>query len=638
MGTLRRFFRSTFCFLLVSSSFPLAAHSDGPAWVEVKSPHFSVVTDAGEKRGREVAMRFEQMRAVFALLMAKANVNLAVPLQIVAFRNTKEMREVAPLWHGKPTELAGLFQGGHDRSFIMLDMSVSDPWKTVFHEYAHQLLSSNMNTQLAPWFEEGFAEYFSSIEVDGKQARVGKVPEYYYYVLRQNAPMKMPDLFKVRQYSQTYNETGDHRTIFYAQSGMLVHYLYDKQLLPKATAYFNLTIARKVPVEDAIQQAFGMSPQQFDKALDNYIHSGQFSYYVLPTPPEIANLTYSTAPVTLAESKAIVADIHLHSPDYHEKAAAEFEEVLQMEPTNARACRSLGYINMQKGRNQEAAAYFRRSTQSDPKDPGAHYYTAMLMSQDRGFSDPDKLAEMTRELETTIALDPAFADAYMMLGNAQIYAGEVDQGLATVEKALQLNPRNEIYRFNLAQMYLSNRQTQKALGLLHELEGTSNAMLASQVKSSIKQAEAFDRGPGGTKDDDDDSGEVSVGFNSSTEKSKDDRPIVTRERRTGSNPAATSPGAVPSRSASEPEAPPAKPTPIAFVRGVLKAVDCTQPPAAVLTVVSASKTWKMRMPDTEHTVLLGATKFSCAWTARKVSVNYRSSGQNEGTVVSLELE
>src|SRR5438874_11717433 len=88
-------------------------------WTEIQSPHFSVVTDAGEKRGREVALRFEQMRAVFASLMAVAKVNLPVPLQIVAFRNTKELRQFAPLWNGKPTQLAGLFQAGQDRGFIM---------------------------------------------------------------------------------------------------------------------------------------------------------------------------------------------------------------------------------------------------------------------------------------------------------------------------------------------------------------------------------------------------------------------------------------------------------------------------------------------------------------------------------------
>lgn len=112
------------------------AFAGEPQWVEVRSPNFSVVTDAGEKRGREVAMRFEQMRAVFGALMTKANVNLPIPLEIVAFRNTKEMRQVAPLFNGKPTQVAGLFQSGTDRSFIMLDMSVENPWSVVFHEYA----------------------------------------------------------------------------------------------------------------------------------------------------------------------------------------------------------------------------------------------------------------------------------------------------------------------------------------------------------------------------------------------------------------------------------------------------------------------------------------------------------------------
>ncbi len=107
-----------------------------PQWVEVRSPNFSVITDAGDKRGRDVALHFEQMRSVFGTLMTKAHVNLSVPLQIVAFRSTKEMRQVAPVFNGKPTELAGLFQGGEDRSFIMLDMSVDNPWSVVFHEYA----------------------------------------------------------------------------------------------------------------------------------------------------------------------------------------------------------------------------------------------------------------------------------------------------------------------------------------------------------------------------------------------------------------------------------------------------------------------------------------------------------------------
>src|ERR1035438_2449812 len=162
---LRQFVFALFSLAIVFSLVPPASAAE-PQWIEIRSPHFSVVTDAGEKHGREVAMRFEQMRAVFAALLVKANVNSPIPLEIVAFRNSKELRQYAPLWKGKPVELAGLFQGSEDRTFIMLDVSVENPWTVVFHEYAHQLMNAMMTDSIDPWFEEGFAEYFSSIEVD----------------------------------------------------------------------------------------------------------------------------------------------------------------------------------------------------------------------------------------------------------------------------------------------------------------------------------------------------------------------------------------------------------------------------------------------------------------------------------------
>src|SRR5262249_29185386 len=115
----RGFQLTAILFLLLSST----AFAGNPQWVEVRSPHFSVITDAGEKRGREVAVRFEQMRVAFGKLLTKATVNLPVPLQIIAFRNAKELRQFSPLWHGKPISLAGLFQSGQDRDFILLDLS-----------------------------------------------------------------------------------------------------------------------------------------------------------------------------------------------------------------------------------------------------------------------------------------------------------------------------------------------------------------------------------------------------------------------------------------------------------------------------------------------------------------------------------
>src|ERR1700722_16971732 len=97
-------------------------------WVEVRSPNFSVITDAGDKRGRDVALHFEQMRSVFGTLMTQVNISQSVPLQIVAFRTSKEIRPMTPVFDGKPTEMAGLFQGGDDGGLIVLDRSEANPW------------------------------------------------------------------------------------------------------------------------------------------------------------------------------------------------------------------------------------------------------------------------------------------------------------------------------------------------------------------------------------------------------------------------------------------------------------------------------------------------------------------------------
>ena len=602
--------------LVVSFSAISLVYAGEPQWVEVCSPNFSVVTDAGEKRGREVAMRFEQMRAVFGALMTKANVNLPTPLQIVAFRNTKEMRQVAPLFNGKPTQVAGLFQQGSDRSFIMLDMSVENPWVVVFHEYAHQLMNGNLQGTYAPWFEEGFAEYFSSIEVDSKAARVGKVPNDEYVVLRQLGMMRIADLFRVQQNSQTYNESGDHRTTFYAESGMLMHYIYDNQLLPKVGTYFDLEEQQHLPVEEAIQKAFGMSASQFDKTLRNYVNDGRFKYYPITTPASISSNSYTATPLSSAAGNAVLADIHLHSLDYQERALAEFQDILKSDSKNAAACRGLGYAYLQKQDFAHAAEYFSRASELDSKDPRVHYYSALLMARESGFGGGADLPAMIRELETSISLDPAFADSYALLAFAQSTSGDAPKALVTMRKALAISPRNENYLFNLANIYLANRQPDQAIAILQSLQVTDNPELASRVAGTLAQARQFQQ-IGQTTPQDQNAGMVplrkenleSQANSQGTSQAPVDTPVKTKTNVIASK----------------------------FVRGILNSVDCSADPSAILTVVSGPRTLKIKVTDKNHVTLIGADQFSCSWLKQKVAVNYREN-DGEMSVISLEIQ
>jgi Flp pilus assembly protein TadD len=599
-------------FFLLSSLWERSAILAGePQWIEVRSPNFSVLTDGGEKRGREVIMRFEQMRAAFATLMTKGKVNLPVPLQIVAFRNTKEIRQVAPLWHGKPTQLAGLFQSGGDRSFIMLDLSTQDPWTTVFHEYAHQLMNGNLQTQIDPWFEEGFAVYFSSIEVDSKEARVGKIPRDDYLILQQIGTMKIVDLFKVQQFSETYNETGNRRTIFYSESGMVVHYIYDNQLLPKVATYFELKVDKHASVEDAIQQAFGMTAPKFDKTLRDYISADRYRYYPIPAPANISEKTYTTRPVALADANAVLADIHLHSPDYQDRAVSEFQEILKTDPNNAAACRGLGYAYLQKQDFSQAGVYFKRASQADSKDPRVHYYNALLIAREGGFSSQADIPELTQELETSISLDPNFADSYALLAFAQTTSGDPAKALENMHRALAIDPRNESYLFNLANIYLANHEPDKAIAVLQSLRNANSPQVAARAATALANVQRFQQGQSATPE----------------------MNLIRRDTATTST-------ALPETTTSSPVSPgkQVKWGPPIFLHGIVSSIDCATEPSALLTVSSGTKTLTLNVTDKAHVILIGADQFSCSWTNKKVAVNYRQNETGETNVISLELQ
>src|SRR5213080_4992129 len=99
-----------------------ATAAEQSPWLEVHSTHFMVITDAGDKKGREVALRFEQMRAVFSSLLTKERLNQPVPLTILALKNDKMFYQVAPLRQGQPIGVPGFFLPGEDQDFIVLNV------------------------------------------------------------------------------------------------------------------------------------------------------------------------------------------------------------------------------------------------------------------------------------------------------------------------------------------------------------------------------------------------------------------------------------------------------------------------------------------------------------------------------------
>jgi len=637
---------SAVVFALVLLALPCRAKDKQSDWIKVSSEHFSVISDAGDRRARDVALRFEQMRFVFGTLFSVQTVSMPVPLEIIAFRNTSELRNFVPLWKGKPVQADGLYQGGEDRNFILLDLSVEDPYQVVFHEYAHLLLNGNY-PPTPVWFDEGFAQYFSTVKVGKTGMQIGLPPEGAAETLRGNALFRTVDLFGVRHDSPVYNEDGDHRSLFYQQSWLYVHYLLDTKKLEQAGAYFDLTQNQHVPIAQAVQQAFGMDAPHFDQVLQDYFKGNRMLTYNVELP-SMETMVYVSERLHSLDSQAILADAHLHSPGYTEKAVSEFQQILSADPDNAAAHRGLGYVYLLQNDFRKAAQHLERAAALDSKNPRVHYYSAYLMHREAAASGAEaNWPGIQAQLHEAIVLDPQFPDAYDLLAYVQMEQGAADAALENSKTAVRLSPRNQQFQANFGQYLIAAGKLDEAEAVFQRLKESDDAKISATASKNLQLIEQYkvhgvpthmvNVRPSFPEKEWGKSSAVSARTSLTAADLSSDNPAETK--------AGNSEAPTPAATTAAREPPPAKPDkrPIRFLKGTLVSVDCKQDSSAALLRVavrgaSGQKVWNMTTPDRDKLVLVGADTFSCDWSNQRVAVNYRAASENRGDLVSLEIQ
>jgi Flp pilus assembly protein TadD len=583
-----------------------------PTWLEVQSEHFRVVTDAGEKNGRDAAAHFEQMRAAFGLLFGREKVNQKVPLQIIAFRNTKEFRQYSPLFRGKVIDLAGFFVPGQDKDFVVIDMSLPNSWETVTHEYAHVLLDSNY-AATAPWYDEGFAEFFSSVKVNGMQVEVGAVIPGAGLLL-QGRKLSLLDLLQVEHHSETYNQSGERRDMFYLESWLLVHYLFDTEQVTKAAKYFNLVNNQKVPIPAALQQAFGVTVEQLETTLLNYLKSDKIRILRYTFKQNVVTASAATVrPADPIEARIQLADLLLHEEDRVAQGIKELETIVAANPSQPEAQRALGYGYLRDRNFTKAAEHLQAAAALGSKDPRVYFFSAVVMYQ----QDPASVASSkAREyLKQAIELDPNYADAYAMLGLSQLNSGNYAEAEATLSRAIAIAPRDEMSRLNYAFALLNQQKIDQAKVAITYVTRSSNPQVAQQANDLLRQVKEYESHVAASTSD----GAVHI----------QDATRVDLNRPLSSTPDVAS---------DNPSPAPAAPPKMSYLKGTLLKVDCSAPPVATLTVSSAGKTWNLTTPNRDKTVLIGADKFSCSWSNLKVAINFTPTAAAEGKIVSLEIQ
>lgn len=648
--------------ILAAPNPALAKAKDEPKWIEVHTAHFSVITDAGEKRGREVALRMEQMRAIFGRLLLKKKLTMPVPITVISLKSDKQYGTVAP---AKQSMAGGFYVPGPDRVYIVLNLFETDPWRAVAHPLAHYFLNYNYPPAQG-WFDEGLAEYFGSIQID-KQVGMGGdpelAPEWHEDIFDEvrrdpNVPqsltqlvsspvwLSMVDLFTMKHDGSGARE-GTHNTLYYAQSWIVVHYLLNKNKLPETGTYFDLVLNQKVPVEKAMVQAFDMSPAQMEDAVKTYFKSlsglgialdqskkpivdpvniQQPDHFAVPF--DVDDIGMAVSAVTDEEARAVIDDVMARVPEHRDQGLRDLQQLTADPKDNEAAHRALARDDLRQKRFEAAADELEKATELNPRDPWIWYYRAALKYQKAQATRTEMqgLANMMQDLRAVAEWYPELADAYNMLGMARVEGGGINSALEAQRQAIALAPRNVEYQFNLGQIYLAGKKWDLAREVFTRLKAGPDRVAAAAAKRQLDDLETLQK-------------------------------YGLRPQRAGESAAtagaANTPGAgmgtpaVARGSAQDedeeadalPKPAPVKPGttgPVQFLKGKIVSSDCSKPPGATVTILSGMTTYKLHASDYKSLLVIGEDQFSCDWKNRLVSVNYRVVGKNEGELVSIE--
>src|SRR5262245_511913 len=351
---------------------PGSASAAKETWLSVRSKHFQLVGNAGEKDIRRVGVRLEQFRDVFSRIFTKSKANSAIPITVIVFKNDGAFKPYKPLYKGKPASVAGYFQPGEDVNYIMLtsELRETNPYSVIFHEYVHALTGDN-SRPLPPWLSEGIAEYYSSFEVDSDEKKVsmGKAIANHVFYLREQKFLPLQRLFAVDHGSPEYNER-DRQGVFYAQSWALVHYMLmgdNGKRQPQFIRFVN-ALAAGAPVDDSFKQIFQTDYAALEKELRNYI--GLNAYYVqtLTFKEKLSfDADMQTEPLSEAETQYYLGDV-LCRIQRREEGEEYLKRAVALDPKLAPALASLGINSLRRNQYAEALKHLEQAVAANSRN------------------------------------------------------------------------------------------------------------------------------------------------------------------------------------------------------------------------------------------------------------------------------
>lgn len=444
--------RAIFAFLLLAIGSIPASARERP-WIEVRSPHFRVLSNGTQNDARHVAKEFEQMRYVFADRYPDFRLEGGAPLTILAALDEPTAKSLEPaIWKSKGARPAGIFHHGWEKQYAMVrldTMSEDGARAIVYHEYTHTILSLNFHW-LPVWLDEGLANFYGYTRFEGHKIYVGAPPARYG--MPRGSLIPIETLVGVNQGS-AYYRSEDKVYQFYAESWALVQFLMFGPGMErgKRLNQFAALLQQGAEQKKAFQQVFG-DFKEMDNALADYLTRLSFQTGVLPDSTQIDDKSFTSRSLSLAETEAELGSFHLWTRDV-EGGRHLIDEALKDDPKLGLAHEDMGFLDFSEGKDAEALKQFSQAYSLDPNLALSLFAKTMLspIATSDAPADQDALHDA---LAKALELNPQFAPAYVQMARLAMRRNDLTTAFGLSRRAEQLEPALAGYHLQSGEILL----------------------------------------------------------------------------------------------------------------------------------------------------------------------------------------
>ncbi len=439
-------------------------------WLEIRSQHFTIVSNSGEKEARRTAWQFEQVRQALRIIWPWAAVDGGRPITVFAVRDENTLKTLGPqYWEGKRYRPTSFWVGDSDRTYIALRTDLAEPsdvgenpYQTAYWCYVSAVLNRSMPVRIPEWYGRGLAEVMSNTIVRDKELHVGRLMNNHLNTLRQSSLIPLDEFLAADRGSKYLTREPDSWQ-FESQAWAFVHYIMfgDRGVHNSKVNRFNQLLAGGSKADVAMKEAFGPDMSPYHAGMREYVRKEIFMYGRIAVSVEVKPEGFSSRLLPASEASQHRARV-LVAMGRPAEARAETAAAAVADPKSPVPSEIEGSLLDGEGKPEEARAAYEKAAALSSKDPHVYYRLAQL-TRPSGSADRVTSERIASFLETAIELEPGFANALSFLAEVQSDLGKPEAAIELARKAVTAEPNVTYHRLALARALWNSQRPDEAI-------------------------------------------------------------------------------------------------------------------------------------------------------------------------------